>query len=150
MGEAVVGAIAGVGGALIGALAAFVTARRASRDEMNKLEASAEVERKRQLSDLALEIAKDEIARNPDSTYSLAAHWKVLEGILGRFDVAPPNWPEDSTDRDSQGLLQVADRITRMYCSMCGGTATRDELSPGGACPACFGMGFIEVPSQDD
>lgn len=101
MESAIVGAVAGLLGAGIGAVVATVNARR-----------QAELERRKQTRSIALDLAKAEYERSSDSPHSLAVYWKVMETVLLKHDV-----PLDP--KNDERLLNAHRDITRTTCEQC-------------------------------
>ena len=117
------GLVAVVLAASIGAIAGYLTARQQGRHALALAMAAAEKERERQLRQLAVDITKLELERNPDSPYLAAEHVAVLMRLLKQLDV----------DLETEeGATTGVERFRTVFCASCGQAVfSREKWCPG-------------------
>lgn len=82
--EAILSMVGVIAGAVLGGIGGYLTARQQGRQAIELERLKAAEERRRQTSELAVEIATAEVSRNPGNPYQVAEHAAVLTFLLNR------------------------------------------------------------------
>jgi gas vesicle protein len=118
VGAAVVGLIAAVVGAVIGSVGGYLTARQQGRQALALAEVAAARERERR--QLAVDIARLEIEKDPKSPHMAAEHVAVLMHLLEDLDVELASESERAAG---------VERFREAFCASCGpGSAVGGQM----------------------